>query len=625
MSASGFCLRHLVFLGPRKAPAAVEFGRGLNVVYGASDTGKSFLVETIDFMLGGKPPLRDIPERVGYDRVLLGIEAYEGATYTIFRSIDGGRFRLYDGLHVEEPPPEVVGRTLGEQHSDRNAENLSSVLLELVGLAGRRVRRNKSGDTNSLSFRNLARLAIVTETEITGERSPLSDGNPINDTPNLATFKLLLTGVDDSALVAAAPRSPEEQAKAAKAELLDQLLAEQRERLKELTRSPNELKDQLGRIETSLESRTQQLAATEEEFRRLSTRRRDLRQKLEEGRDRSSEVTSLLERFSLLDRHYASDMVRLRAIEESGTLFVALGDGSCPLCGADPSHQKRDRDCDGNVEAVVLAARAEIAKIELLRAELAETVAGLTREAANLDRSLPRLDEQVRAASQAIDATLAPQLAQMRASYAELADKRGEVREALALLRTVQDMEARRVAMERDTDPTPETQVADAELSATVAEAFAQEVERVLKAWHMPGADRVFFDQRARDLIIAGKPRTSRGKGLRAVTHAAFTLGLMNYCRDKGTPHPGFVVLDSPLLAYRAPEGEDDDLRGTDLDVHFYDSLVAASADRQTIIVENDDPPEVIRTRPQVTMFTKSLSQGRYGLFPLPDVPSPES
>jgi AAA15 family ATPase/GTPase len=71
-SLRGFRLRFLGFFGPEKAPATVAFGPGLNVLYGASNTGKSFIVEAIDFMLGGKPPLRDIPERVGYDLVLLG-------------------------------------------------------------------------------------------------------------------------------------------------------------------------------------------------------------------------------------------------------------------------------------------------------------------------------------------------------------------------------------------------------------------------------------------------------------------------------------------------------------------------------------------------------------------------
>ena len=148
----GFCLRHLVFLGPQREPADLAFGPGLNIVYGASDTGKSFLVEAIDFMLGGRPPLRDIPERVGYDRILLGIETYAGEAYTIFRSIEGGRYRLYTGLHGDAARRHRSSRAWREQHSERSADNLSSFLLEKSDLAGKRVRRNKRGDTNSLSF-----------------------------------------------------------------------------------------------------------------------------------------------------------------------------------------------------------------------------------------------------------------------------------------------------------------------------------------------------------------------------------------------------------------------------------------------------------------------------------------
>lgn len=617
MSVPGFCLRHLVFLGPQREPAAVAFGPGLNIVYGASDTGKSFLVEAIDFMLGGKPPLRDIPERVGYDRILLGIETYTGDAYTIFRSIEGGRFRLYTGLHAEMPPEGTEGRDLGEQHSDRSADNLSSFLLEKSNLAGKRVRRNKRGDTNSLSFRNVARLMIVTETEITDQRSPLSDGNPTADTPNFATFKLMLTGVDDSAVVASVQLTQEDQTREIQAELLDQLIADYRDRLRELTRSPKELEDQLGRIEASLQRQTEQLGASEADFRRLSGRRRELREKLEQGKDRRVEITSLLERFDLLDQHYQSDLARLRGIEETGTLFIALGQGPCPLCGAEPAHQRRDTDCDGNVDAVVAAARGEIAKIDLLRTELTDTVATLRREAVAFDRSLPKLEEQLRGVSLEIETMVSPQLARMRASYAELADKRGEVREALTMLRTLQDVEQRRALLDHDAEDQKGNSVSDGDLPTTTAEKFAQQVEAVLKAWHFPEADRVFFDPKARDLVIAGKARTARGKGLRAITHAAFTIGLLEYCRVQETPHPGFVVVDSPLLAYRAPEGAEDDLRGTDLNQRFYAYLAAQGSDRQTIIVENDDPPEAVRARPQVTMFTGNPHSGRYGLFPL--------
>ncbi|WP_028223506.1 AAA family ATPase [Paraburkholderia oxyphila] len=57
IATPGFRLRFLGFFGP----ATVAFGAGLNGIYGASNTGKSFIVEAIDFMLGGKPPLRPRP------------------------------------------------------------------------------------------------------------------------------------------------------------------------------------------------------------------------------------------------------------------------------------------------------------------------------------------------------------------------------------------------------------------------------------------------------------------------------------------------------------------------------------------------------------------------------------
>jgi hypothetical protein len=154
-------------------------------------------------------------------------------------------------------------------------------------------------------------------------------------------------------------------------------------------------------------------------------------------------------------------------------------------------------------------------------------------------------------------------------------------------------------------------------LSAAVAETFALQVEAVLKDWHFPEAERVFFDAKSRDLVIAGKPRTARGKGLRAITHAAFTVGLLQFCKTKNTPHPSIVILDTPLRAYREPEGKEDDLTGTDLNVKFYDYLAGLPDDRQVIIVENSDPPASITTRPQVVMFSKNPHSGRYGFFPM--------
>jgi hypothetical protein len=612
----GFRLRFLGFFGPQKPPAAVILGPGLNVIYGASNTGKSFIVEAIDFMLGGKPPLRDIPERVGYDLVLLGLETFDGKSFTLWRSVDGGGFRLYEGLHQTPPTTDIPYKQLDEKHSDRNNANLSSFLLDLCGLAGKRVRKNSRNETISLSFRNIARLMIVDETEITQQSSPLFDGNPTANTPNLATFKLLLTGTDDSALVASNKNEPEELSREAQLHLLDQLLDDYRDRLKELTKSPKELEEQLDKIDSSLRQQAAQVNTTEAEFQGAAGKRRELRKKLEENRERRAEVGAMLERFRLLDRHYMSDIERLRAIEEGGTLFSILGAGYCPLCGAAPVHHRADTECNGNTDAVVQAARMEIAKIEVLRTELAATVESLEREGANFDRRMPTVVRELGLISESVEELIAPKLSTLRKSYSDFADKRAEVREALGLYATVQDMERRRADLEKGAEDDKSEALASVDLPTTVTHSFAKAVEGILADWHFPEAGDVYFDSKTRDLVIAGKSRSAFGKGLRAITHAAFTLGLLVFCRARQTPHTGFVVIDSPLLAYREPDGTEDDLTGTDLQEQFYAYLEALPTDTQVIVVENTDPPDAIMKREQSLMFGKNPHHGRYGLFP---------
>jgi len=617
MNMPGLRLRHLSFHGLGRQPASVNFGPGLNVVYGASETGKSFIVETIDFMLGGQTPLRTLEQRDGYDRVLLGAETLSGELFTLQRSTDGNAFRMIPGLHMT-PPEEVVNeRQLADQHNEKSPDNLSSFLLERCGLVGKRVRRNKLGDTNSLSFRNIARLAIVTEDEIIQQNSPLKDGNYSNDTVNFSTFRLLLSGLDDSALISSKPKGPEYISREAQLELLDQLLDEYRDRLKELTKNPEELDEQLQKLESSLSQQQQDLGATEASYRSFIERRRELRKRVEEGRDRELEVAELIERFSLLEKHYVSDIARLRGIEEGGTLFSILGKTTCPLCGADAAHHRQDGDCDGNIDAVVAAARSEIAKIDLLRKELTETVTGLARERQSFDRRLPKIAQELQTITSEAERLITPKLAQLRANYAGLADKRGEVKEALVVLRTVQDIEERRAKVDSTLEQPQGSTGADGDLSTTIADEFAKQVEKTLSSWNFPGGDRVQFDAKSRDLIIAGKARGARGKGLRAITHAAFTIGLLDYCKDNQTPHPGFVILDSPLLSYRAPESSDDDLGETDLDERFYAYLAGLPEDRQVIIIENITPPDEIKLKANVEMFSGNPNTGRYGFFPL--------
>ena len=134
MAFQALHLRFIRFLGPTKEPSEFTFTPGLNILWGSSDTGKTFLVEAIDFMLGASAKLRDIPERVGYDRILLGITTAAGKDYTLQRSIDGGSFRRYEGLLTESPADKKAGKNLSAIHTIKNYNNLSHWLLQEIGL-----------------------------------------------------------------------------------------------------------------------------------------------------------------------------------------------------------------------------------------------------------------------------------------------------------------------------------------------------------------------------------------------------------------------------------------------------------------------------------------------------------
>lgn len=614
MTTSTLILRHLCFTGPNKPLALITFNSGLNVLYGASETGKSFVLEAIDFMLGGQGPLRDIPERVGYDRIFLGIDTADNGSFTIVRAPTGGQFQQYEGLH-QCVPDGVEPKVLGAKHSATSDDNLSSYLLHKIGLNDKRVKTNARSETRNLSFRDLCHICLVSEVDIQKQGSPIESGQAVLKTAEYAIFKLLLTGIDDRTLVPVAQEEGLSQSRAAKIEFIDELIVSYQDKMSDIEYDQEELRVQLEKVEASIAQEQQALSVSEEQYQGVIDRRDDFRRRLQNGLERRGEIDEMLARFKLLDEHYSSDLARLEGIREAGLLIGVLSPQTCPLCGAEPGHQNHDSNCYGNLEAVVTAVDAEREKIVLLRRELKETVGQLEREAQSFDHLIPKIREDVRKLEEEIK-TLGSWLKDRRTTYTELVEKRATVRAGLSAWEQLVDLQTRRKELEKASEGAGVHLREATDLSSTTLDQFAQQVEQLLKAWNFPDPERVYFDPIDRDLVIYGKRRSSRGKGMRAITHAAFTVALLEFCKSQNKPHPGFVILDSPLLAYREPEGEEDDLRGTDVQEKFYEYL-SSWTNRQVIIIENIDPPLEIRDRSTSTFFSKNPHQGRYGFFPI--------
>jgi hypothetical protein len=606
-------LRFLIISGPQSKPAVVDFMAGLNVVYGGSNTGKSHILRMIDYVLGARNPPEPIVEQAEYDLVHLGIVFDDGSEKTLVRALKGGDIRIIDGL-FRGRPDQKQGTSVSARHSAN--VSLSKILLAQLGAADKRVQTNAAGATRDLSYRDLERFAIVNETKIQEGTSPVLTGQYTSKTAETSVFKFLLTGIDDSALDLAKPDANRPLRQAAQLELLDRQIRELDQEINEADQDHEELQQLNLTLDTELATSFSVQEEAERDYRALTTQRRQLRREHEEIRDRIDEIDTLQARFDLLDQHYSSDQERLASAIEAGTLF-ALEEGQiCPICGAEAKHHRPEFACDGNIDEIVEAAKAELAELGKRAAELKLTIQGLSDERDGLaERAreiLPELE-----AIQADILREVPSVQTVRTHTKTVIARKLTVQKELELVRRRDRLNEQRAQLGVVPGYDSSTIVAAQSLDGAVLDEFSQVVEDELRSWEFPHARRVFFDLAKMDISVAGKARSSNGKGVMALLHGAFSIGLMKYCRARKRSHPGFLVLDSVFVTYKDPDGlEDVAIQNTPLKDKAFEAFAALSDAYQLIVLDNVDVPDWLSSQSRCVHFTGRPVQGRAGLFP---------
>jgi hypothetical protein len=607
-------LSHLTFTGTNAAPASVDFSPHVTVIHGPSDTGKSFIVDAIDFVLGAKE-LKEIPEREGYSRVLLGLELPTGERITLARSVDGGSISLYrSDIRVEPSTP--ADETLAAKHSAASTKNISRFLLDQVGLDEKQVRKNARNETFMLSFRDLTRLCLIGETEMQAEEAPGLSGNPVNKTKEVSALKLLLTGEDDSALTAVPSAQEQKRLRGARQEVVERMLSQLESQLQDVA-EPTELTTQLGKLNSTIDEHSTMIGSLTEQRGQLLVAHRKLQSADNAQRSEYSDAAALHQRFTLLQKQYESDLARLEMIAEAGNLLGYFRRGTCVFCGAEPASQHLNLDCEGDTTSFGVSVDSETRKTQGLLDDLRVTIESLDARTEVLHASIRTTRRDALALQKRIeklDARMNPEKGNLR----ELLAKRSEIEKHLGLyeqVKTFEDM-IRRIADETEV----EVATAVAGLSLTAVREFSAEVSKRLAEWDYPSAASVRYDRNELDVIAGDQRRSAHGKGVRAVLHAAFTLALAQYCFDREMPHPGFVVLDSPLVTYRPPdqptEADDEPPEGV---VRAFYRDIQANFNGQIIVMENTDPLDPLGVDARDIRFTKHIDVGRYGFLPVVD------
>jgi hypothetical protein len=376
--------------------------------------------------------------------------------------------------------------------------------------------------------------------------------------------------------------------------LIENLLAPLEQRTKSIL--IDETEDSIDKIDEAIVRVSDDLLAIENERITLIQNRdaaADVRVKTE---TQVQAIDQLLTRYQLLSEQYTSDLSRLDFVSEGAHYFDGLQEVTCPLCGQNMDEGHVHQAARSSAE-IYAAARAEAAKILAQRDDLEDAIASLEsrREAREAERSRAAVTFQ--AAQQRLANIVQPVLATGTTQLQHLNARRLELEIARNNSEQVETLRTLKAEIERTAASPARSKRQWEDLPSKSLLALCKEVEDILKLWKWDGEGRVEFDEKAYDIKVDGQSRQSHGKGVRAVLYSAFVIALVRYCQRKGLPHPGFVVIDSPLTSYKK-KGNGVAGAGTSVsqgvEAAFWDSLTSISKDIQIIIVENKEPPSAV-------------------------------
>lgn len=588
-------IREIRLSGPNVEDASVKFGPGPNVIAGESDTGKSYLLHCLDYIFGAEELKKRIPQAEPYDELKVEFQNTAGEHLTLVRSLSGGDLKAHRfQIDAIDGDGEAVAY---RRHGTSKADDVTSVLFPFAGIKEAMLRKDNDGKVQRLTIRTFLPTIIVDEVSVIEEQSPVLGRGGFDETARKRMFAYMLSGKDDSSVVASEKKAIVTARLNAQVALIDDLLAPLEQ---ELQATPSDqTEDSIEKIDETIAKVSDELAAIETERATLLNERdtaSDVRTKAE---TQVLAIDQLLTRYQLLSEHYTSDLSRLDFVAEGAHYFDGLQTVTCPLCGQnmDDEHAHKAAQASADVYA---AARAEAAKILAQRADLEDAIGSLEQRREVREAERVNALAAYQGAERRLASILQPAAANSTAQLRRLNARRLELESARNTSEQVATLRALKAEIEQSNTGKGKVKKQWESLPGTSLLAFCKEVETVLKEWKWEGEGRVEFDEKSFDIKVDGQTRQSHGAGFRAVLYSAFVIALVRYCQKNNLPHPGFVVIDKPLTSYkrqgaRNVEGTDNPV-SSGVEAAFWESLTKIAKDMQVIIVENKEPPTSVAT-----------------------------
>lgn len=613
---SKFILKRLILRGENKKDACLNFEKGLNVIAGASDTGKSFAFECINFGFGSSDVPELPPEADGYNSVYLEIETFSENIFTIRRDFNDkdNAYWIYsdiDNINKDTSFEKIKA----ESKTDKN---ISEKILSICGCSYKNLlKKITTGETKKFTFRDFIPLIMVNEGRITQKFSPVHRTSTRGNTLAVSewtAFQTIITGEDYLKVKKA--ESPDIIKSHIKGQIqeLELLCADLRTEIEKLKvavvgTSIDDLDKKIEELENIIDEKKEYLLSKEEEYGILVRR-------LKEVDYERQRISDNVRKFHLLMENYKSDIERLEFIEAAHNVTGQLLDVKCPVC-----HAISQNIVDVNQKSLCqIAFHAEKRKTELLMEDLKATLENGEINKEKIEIENRELIDKINRLVSDINESLRPVIDSKLEEISNLLEKR-ELWSALyttdSKLKKYEDRIDELSSQEKTANKSKNS-IKD--IPDEKVEKLSEIVKKILTSWNFIEKNSVVeFEKNNKDLRIDGKNKQLFGKGARAIINSAFLIALMKYCYDDKLCHPGIIILDTPLTTFKEKdkvEKEKDESVGKNIKMAVYEQLATFAKEYQIIIFENEEPAEELKSNINYIHFSGNSNVDRSGFIP---------
>lgn len=588
-----FYIEKIIVTGSGKTDSIIELSNGVNIVYGPSNTGKTYIVKCIDYMFGSEREPIDISTGYQYIKIIVRTQC---GTITMSRKI--GENKIEVSSNDNNVPSGKYATKASRTNYDKT---INSVWLSLIGINDLHlVISNENYKKQILSWRTFSHMFMLTETKIISEYSAILSGRDTSNTAVIASLIFLLSGQDFAETETKDTKEIKEAKKnAVKAYInkeLFRLSERNQELLAQLKENPNiDIAVEIEKIMAEISTNEKRINSSIEENQKILAQ-------LYEKNENLSECNVLLNRYDELTTQYDADLKRLNFIVDGEANLNASFSTHCPFCDGEVVVKKNQNYID--------AAKSDYKKIKLQAKDLESASKELHSEKLSLEQEIGTLMAKKKSIEELIEKKLKPQVFNLKEKLSAYKDAI-ECQKEIDILKKLSEQKTADM-IENDTDEESELKFKVKEhLDYSFINELSNGIKSFLENCNYDNLLSVIFDKADMDIVINGKKKSSNGKGYNAYFNSVVAIVLSRYMESKAKYSPDFLVLDSPILSLKEKETKkpSETMRNT-----LFENIVDNQKGIQTIVIENEIP-EINYKDANIIHFTKEKNNGRYGFL----------